>query len=143
MDLPPDLEMLTETLTLLVFYLIWAAVTLTWVFQIALHPSNRQEWAEFCKITAFEMIMTRTIVLIAADNVTIPQPWALLFWVIVAIFVGFYLYVLLDMWGIVVFGGVCGWCIQNRSKTFVIAIIVLSLVAMAASFRMGLFSLGG
>lgn len=128
MTLPPDLEALTIQVTYATFYLIWAALLATWIFQIILRPSTRQEWAEFGKITAFLMIMTRSAWLIAVREYFLPQPFALFFWLLIAFLVGFYLYVIVDMWGRVIYEAICLWCKANRAQAVVGAVLVAAYI---------------
>lgn len=124
MTLPPDLEVLTINATYVVFYLIWAALLATWLFQIILRPSTRQEWAEFGKITAFLMIMTRSAWLISIREYFLPQPFAFFFWVVVGILVGFYLYVIIDIWGRIIYEETCLWFKANRAKALVGVVLI-------------------
>jgi hypothetical protein len=127
MELPPDIEVVTIGTTFAVFYLIWVALIATWIFQIILRPSNRQEWAEFGKITAFLMVMTRTVYSVVSGNNLITQPWALIFWVIVGVLVGFYLYVILSIWGVIIADAFCFWCKGNRAQS-IVGLIILGAV---------------
>jgi hypothetical protein len=140
MEMPPDLESLTIGVTYATFYLIWAALIMTWLFQAIMHPRNRQEWAEFAKITAFLTVMTRTVWTTASGNRMVPQPWAFFLWIFVGGCVAFYLWVILDLWGRVIYEIICSWCGKNKPFAYTGLVIWIVFIAMILyGFTMDVF----
>jgi hypothetical protein len=132
-----DIETVTTFVTWAVFYLIFAALLLTWIFQALLRPSTRQEWAEFGKITAFLIVVSRTVWAIATDSPTIPQPWALITWLVVGVLVGFYFWVIVDMWGVVLYRRIITSGIESRWKAIAFFGVLLALVALGLHIVVG------
>jgi hypothetical protein len=121
--IPNTLEEWGMLIARIAFYIIVAAITMTWLLQIALKPKTRTEVAEFCKITAFFLVVWRQIYISWSGN-ALPPVLSMFFWVTAAILVGFYLWVLLDDWGGLVIRSFCSYCVDHK---WVILLVILTL----------------
>jgi hypothetical protein len=102
-------EKISSAIAWAAFILILAALMITLIIEIMLQPRTRAEWSEIGKITAFNMVMWRTVYQLLSGN-SLPLPFAAFWWVIISILVSFYIYVLVDDFGPAVFRRVCAWC---------------------------------
>lgn len=120
-------EAIGEAIAYAAFYLVVATLLLTWIVQVALRPRTRQEWAEFGKITAFNMIVLRTVWTLRTGRTLSPEV-AVVFWCIVFVLVAFFFVVLLDSWGPSLVRSTCQWCVEQW-RWLIPAGIALALAA--------------
>jgi hypothetical protein len=110
-------------------FAIWEValvVLVTWLVMLAMHPRGRIERATFGKETAFLIIMGMSVWRLLTMSL-VPQPWALIGWMIVSILLTIYLAVFLWQW----VGPAAGWLYECCKRWWPVILVIIITAALA------------
>lgn len=80
------------------FYLTMLVLVLILLAMLVVRPKGWLEWSTFGLILAFNMVLFRSLFLLATDEVGLPPPWGMIFWLITVLLVGNFLVAFLVEW---------------------------------------------
>ena len=102
----PRIEDTTTILSAFAFSLVTLALAAILVVMLFVGVRTRMQRGWRSKVIAFNMIIWRSLYLLTHGEYAIPQPWALLFWVVVGAFMLDFMIAFHQTWIVGAFGNV-------------------------------------